>query len=243
MQKTTTQQFRIGSLIPSSNTTQEREFLQILPPGVSLHTARMTLTHVQKDTTIKIVEALDDAVQSLMDADVDVILLGLTAPSSRLGIGYDLELKKRIEDKSGKPATTAATASIQALNLLNAKRISFLAPWTEEINEFSVAFIENNGFEVPVHKTLGYPKNLDIGRLDSSTAYKMAIENDRDDIDAVMLACGNWLCIDVVDQIEKELGKPVITTNQVSFWGALKLAGYDQKINGFGKLLSQHLID
>jgi maleate cis-trans isomerase len=103
---------RIGSLIPSSNTSQEREFLNALPKGTSLHTARLKLTHVKKDTTIQILDELEQGVSSLVDADVDLILLGLTAPSSRLGLGYDLELKKRIEDLSGKPATTASTATI-----------------------------------------------------------------------------------------------------------------------------------
>ena len=232
---------RIGSLIPSSNTSQEREFLHALPRGISLHTARLKLTHVQKDTTIQILDELEEGVISLMDADVDVILLGLTAPSSRRGLGYDLELKKRIEDLSGKPATTAATATIEALTKLNVRRLSFLAPWTDEINEFSVSFLEKSGFEVPVRKAMGYSKNLDIGELESSTAYEMAIENDIDGTDAVMLACGNWFSMEAIDRVEKKLGKPVITTNQVSLWGALRALGHSESITGYGTLLQNHL--
>ena len=232
---------RIGSLIPSSNTVQEREFYDALPKGTSLHISRLKLTHVEAESTIKIVEKLGEASATLADADVDVLLLGLTAPSSRKGLGYDKTLKKMMEDASGKPATTAATATIEALNLLGVKRLAFCAPWTDEINGFSVSFLEANGIEVPQHKALGIAKNLDIGRLDSSTAFDMALELDRPDIDAIMLACGNWYTMEVIDKLEQKTGKPVLTTNQVSLWGALKILGHLDSLPGYGMLLRDHL--
>ena len=66
---------RIGSLIPSSNTVQEREFCAALPRNTSLHISRLKLTHVEAESTIKIVEKLDEGSAMLVDADVDVLLL------------------------------------------------------------------------------------------------------------------------------------------------------------------------
>jgi len=232
---------RIGSLIPSSNTVQEREYYLALPKGTSLHISRLKLTHVEADSTIKVVEKLGEASATLADADVDVMLLGLTAPSSRKGLGYDQTLKKMMEDSTGKPATTAATATIQALEVLGVKRLAFCAPWTDEINEFSVGFLRANGIEVPRHKALGIAKNLDIGRLDSSTAYDMALELDGPDVEAIMLACGNWFTMEVIDQLEQKTGKPVLTTNQVSLWGALKILGHIKTLPSYGVLLRDHL--
>ena len=232
---------RIGSLIPSSNTVQEREYCAVLPKEISLHISRLKLTHVEAESTIKVVEKLEEGALTLADADVDVLLLGLTAPSSRKGMGYDKVLKKMMEDASGKPATTAATATVEALNLLGVKKLAFCAPWTDEINGFSVNFLQENGFEVPAHKALGIAKNLDIGRLDSSTAYDMALELDSDKVDAVMLACGNWFTMEVVDKLEQKIGKPVLTTNQVSLWGALKILGNLNSLPGYGVLLEKHL--
>jgi maleate cis-trans isomerase len=146
-----------------------------------------------------------------------------------------------MEDASDKPATTAATATIEALNLLGVKRLAFCAPWTDEINGFSVSFLEANGIEVPQHKALGIAKNLDIGRLDSSTAFNMALELDRPNIDAIMLACGNWFTMEVIDKLEQKTGKPVLTTNQVSLWGALKILGHINTLPGYGVLLRDHL--
>jgi maleate isomerase len=232
---------KIGSLVPSSNATQEQELQAALPKGTSLHTSRLRLTQVEAESTIRIVEELEDGSRRLADADVDVLLLGLTAPSSRKGLGYDRELKKRMEDASGKPATTAATATVEALNVLGVKRLALCAPWSDEVNVFTASFLEASGFEVPTRKALGVIQNLEIGALAPQTAYDLGRAVDSDKVDAVMLACGNWHSMEVVDRLEKDIGKPVITTNQVSLWGALRILGHVASLPGYGRLLRDHL--
>jgi maleate isomerase len=232
---------KIGSLVPSSNATQEQEFQAALPKGTSLHTSRLRLTQVEAESTIRIVEELEDGSRRLADADVDVLLLGLTAPSSRKGLGYDRELKKRMEDASGKPATTAATATVEALNMLGVKRLALCAPWSDDVNGFTASFLEASGFEVPTRKALGVIQNLEIGALAPQTAYDLGRAVDSDKVDAVMLACGNWHSMEVVDRLEKDIGKPVITTNQVSMWGALRILGHVASLPGYGTLLRDYL--
>jgi maleate isomerase len=69
----------------------------------------------------------------------------------------------------------------------------------------------------------------------------MALELDRPNIDAIMLACGNWFTMEVIDKLEQKTGKPVLTTNQVSLWGALKILGHINTLPGYGVLLRDHL--
>ncbi|MEA2737860.1 MAG: hypothetical protein QOH05_1167, partial [Acetobacteraceae bacterium] len=125
---------RIGLLLPSSNTTQEPEFTHILPDEVTLHVARLPLRTVDPSSTARIVEDIETESQKLADADVDAIVLAATAPSSRNGIGYDQELIQRIESASGRKATTASTALIQALKALDVKRLVIGAPWSDATN-------------------------------------------------------------------------------------------------------------
>lgn len=235
------EQRRIGLLLPSSNTTQEPEFTRILPDGVSLHSARLPLRMVDPSSTAAIVEDIETESQKLADADVDAIVLAATAPSSRNGLGYDQELIKRIEAASGKKATTASTALIQALTVLNATRLVIAAPWSDATNATSVAFIEASGFTVLAHSAMGHVSNLEIGLLDEQTAYDMGVAVDRPDAQAVMLACGNWLTTGIVDRLEAAVGKPVLTTNQVSLWAVLRLADYHAPVFGWGSLLREHM--
>jgi maleate cis-trans isomerase len=118
---------RIGLLLPSSNTTQGAEFARILPDGVTLHVGRLPLRTVEASSTARVVEDLESESRKLSDADVDAIVLAATAPSSRNGIGYDQELIGRIELASGRKATTASTALIQALTALEVERLVLTA--------------------------------------------------------------------------------------------------------------------
>ena len=58
--------------------------------------------------------------------------------------------------------------------------------------------------------------------------------------DAVILACGNWSTFSIIDELECDLGKPVLTTNQVSLWHALKMMN-ERPLSGLGVLLREHL--
>src|SRR5580700_1431954 len=231
---------RIGLLVPSSSSVQEWDIARALPDDVTLHVARMRLSNVDAESTLRIVQEIETESQKLADVDVDVIIFPATAPSSRNGIGYDQELIKRISEASGKPATTASTALLEALHVLSVKQIVLGAPWSASVNETVAAFIEANGVKVLAQEALGIVRNLDIGLLDAQTAYDVGRRVDRPDADAVMLACGNWTTFAVIDRLERDLGKPVLTTNQVSLWHALKIMG-GAPLHGLGVLPREHL--
>jgi maleate cis-trans isomerase len=233
---------RIGLLLPSSNSVQEPDFGSVLPKDITLHVARMGLSTVEADSTLRIVQEIETESQKLADVDVDVIVFAATAPSSRNGIGYDSELIARITAASGKPATTASTALLEALHVLSAKRIALGAPWSAAVNHSAAAFIEANGFEVLAQEALGLVRNLEIGLLDPQTAYDVGRRVDRPNADAVMLACGNWTTFAIIERLERDLGKPVLTTNQVSLWHALKIMG-SGPLRGLGVLPREHLGD
>src|ERR1700720_1943142 len=231
---------RIGLLVPSSSSVQEWDIGRALPDDITLHVARMRLSNVDAESTLRVVQEIETESQKLADVDVDVIIFPATAPSSRNGIGYDQELIKRITAASGKPATTASTALLEAFQVLSIKQIVLGAPWSASVNQTVAAFIEANGVKVLGQEALGLSRNLEIGLLDPQTAYDVGRRVNRLGADAVMLACGNWSTFSIIDQLERNLGKPVLTTNQVSLWHALKMMGM-RPLGGLGVLLWEHL--
>ena len=233
---------RIGLLLPSSSSVQEWDIGRALPQGITLHVARMRLSNVDADSTLRVVQEIETESQKLADVDVDVIILPATAPSSRNGPGYDQELIKRISAASGKPATTASTALLEALRVLSVKQIVLGAPWSDAVNQTVAAFLAANGVEVLAQEALGLVRNLEIGLLDPQTAFDVGRRVNRPEADAVMLACGNWSTFAIVDRLEQDLGKPVLTTNQVSLWHALRIMGA-RPLDGPGVLLRRHLSD
>lgn len=231
---------RIGLMLPSSNSVQEPELYRTLPPQVTLHVTRLFLEKIEANSTLMIGEQVEDGARRLSHADVDIIVLAATAPSSRKGIGYDRELMAKITAASNRQATTAATALLAAMQELGVKRLALGAPWSEDVNATTANFIEQNGFSVVGRKCLGIVANLEVGRLDAQTAYDVGRQLAGADVDAVMLACGNWSTFPIIEKLEREIGKPVLTTNQVSLWHVFKLLGLGP-MGGLGTLMRDHL--
>jgi maleate isomerase len=235
-----TRTHRFGLLTPSSNTTQEPEFSEVLPRTVSLHTGRLGFTNIDAETMVRCIEELETESRKLADADVGVIVLAATAPSLTKGKGYDRELIKRMEDASGKPATTASTAFVEALTFLGIRRIAIAAPWSETMNKTVVRFMEANGFEVVNYEVMGLVRNTELGRVDPETAYELGRRVDRPNADAVILPGGNWPTMSIVERLERDLGKPVLTNNAASIWAGLRILRSHDSITGYGRLLRDH---
>jgi maleate cis-trans isomerase len=232
---------RFGLLTPSSNTTQEPELSAALPPDVSLHTGRVTYRDITPEEQMRCVLELEQESRKLADAEVDVIVFAATAPSLAKGKGYDRELIKRMEDASGKPATTASTAFVEALACLGIRRIAIAAPWSEAMNKTVVSFMEANGFEVVNCGVMGLVQNTELGRADPETAYELGRRVDRPDADAVILPGGNWPTMSIVERLERDIGKPVLTNNAVSIWAGLRILRCHDSIAGYGRLLRDHM--
>ena len=232
---------RIGLLVPSSNTTVEPEFYRALPREVTLHVARLYLDKIATGTIASMVSDIEMQSRSLASADVDIIVLGAAAPSFLKGLGYDREMAKKIEAASGKRATTTSTALIEALQYLGVSRVVLGAAYDDKVNAIAKSFLEVNGFNVLDAQGLGLVDNLVVGRLDATSAYELARKIDRPDAEAIVLACTNWKTMDVIERLERELGKPVLSTTQVTIWTALRAIGRIEGVPGYGRLLRDHL--
>ncbi len=228
---------RIGILIPSSNTTMEPEFNEMAPEGVSIHASRMKLVEVTEESLIKMEEYAERAAKLLVDANVDLIVYGCTTGSLVKGAGYDLELSNKLERACGRPVIATATAVLEALREVEAEKVCVATPYIEELNEKEKKFLEDNGFRVLKIKGLGIRKNVEIGKLPPSTAYRLAREVFAPDADCIFISCTNFRTIEVIELLEEDLGVPIITSNQASMWAALKRLGISQTIGGFGALL------
>ena len=111
------------------------------------------------------------------------------------------------------------------------------AAYSDKVNAIAQKFLEANGFNVLAAHGLGLVDNLVVGRLDASSAYELALKIDRPDAEAIVLACTNWKTMDVLERLERELCKPVLSTTQVTIWAALRGIGSIEGVPGYGHLL------
>jgi maleate isomerase len=142
-----------------------------------------------------------------------------------------------MEHASGRPATTAATAFVDALTRLGVETIAIGAPWSKTMDKPMVDFMEMSGFKVVHSEVIGFVASIELGRVGPERAYELGRRADRPDADAVIMPGGNWPAMSVVDRLERELGKPVLANNAVSLWAGLRLIKTGGSIPGYGRLL------
>jgi maleate isomerase len=223
---------RIGIIVPSTNTTCEEEFRQIAPQGISIHTARVYNPEVKSEeekeaTMMRMNQEVERAAREVAGVEPDVILYACTTGSFLKGPGYDLEVEKKISSTTGVRALTTTTAVVEALKVFNFKRMGMVTPYTSGTASKERTFLEKvtPGLKVIREKNLEIISNLARGRLSPSTAYQAAREIDAPEVEGIFISCTNWRTIEVIDLLENDLGKPVITSNQASMWLVLKKLG------------------
>ena len=233
---------RIGLIVPSSNTTCEEEFHLMAPEGVSIHTARAFNPEVKAEeekeaAILQMNSEIVKAARELGSVEPAVIVYACTTGSFIKGPGYDREIGERIKGETGVPGVSTTTAVTEALKALGLKRAVLATPYHEKIGEREKAFFENAipDFRFVVEKHLGIVPNLPKGRLTPYSAYKTARDIDTQEADGIFISCTNWRTIEIIEELEADTGKPVVTSNQASMWMALKIMGVFG-IEGYGKL-------
>jgi len=239
---------RVGLLIPSRNTTLEPEFNRMAPEGVSVHAARMILKEASPAALRQMEKEVYRAASVITAVNPDVIVVGCTSGSFIKGLGYDQRLIKKITQLTGVKAITTSTAVIEGLKLLRITRVAVATPYTDEVNEKEKEFIEAHGIRVTGIRGLGYSKPMKsyplaskpvslIGLLTPAIAYKLAMDVDTREADGIFISCTNFRTVEIIEALEKNSGKPVVTSNQASMAMALRMMGIKEKITGFGSLL------
>lgn len=232
---------RLGLIVPSSNTTNEPEFWRWSPDGVAVYSARMMLEAVTEEELIDMADDVEAAVRKLSTAQVDAIAFGCTTGSLVKGVGYDERIQEMIEDVTGVPGIATSTAIMHAFDALGAESLAIATPYIEQMNTKEVEFLEQNGYDVTGITGLDIEPNIDIGRQEPSIAYRLAQSIDDPEADAVFLSCTNFRSLDVIEQLERDLDKPVVSSNSATLWASLNVLDVDTGDTELGELYSREL--
>jgi maleate isomerase len=229
---------KLGLILPSSNTTVEPDFHRVLPEHVSLHSSRIWVVDVTHDDLEAMNRDSEMAARYVGTAQVDAIAYACTSGSFIGGPGYDQELLARISAVSGgAPAVGTSPAMVEALRAVGIRRVSVVTPYTDGINEGLTTFLTAHGFDVLSMAGQQIVPNVEIGAQAPETIVAFAKANLDPQADGLFLSCTNWRAMEVAEQLERETGKPVVTSNQATLWAALRALGVTTAIDGYGGLL------
>lgn len=224
----------IGMMTPG--TGQQVEFHRKAPEGVAVCTTLIPLKEATSEGLIEMGKYVEEAANLLARQEPDVILFLCTTGSLIKGPGYDQELIQRIERVSGIPATTTTTAVIEAFHALDVKKILVITPYIDEVNKAEKEFLEESGFEVVFIKGMGLLKE-GIRKVRPEMIYSFVKQNFKEQAEAIFISCTGLCVFDIIEPLETDLKRPVITSVQASFWASLRKMKVLDKVEGLGRLL------
>ena len=233
---------RLGFLVPPGNPTVETEMIALAPRGVSVHFHRMTAHGAggsldgQDERNRMMVANIDESAELLAMVEPDVILIAHTATSYHLGRQREAELLARLQKSTGRRVVTAFASVLKALERLDVRRLALGTPYSPETTLQGKTHLEEHGLEIVNFANL--PGVTNIYDETAERAYRLARMVDRAEAEAVFLSGTGLPTLPVLELLEQDLGKPVLSSASAMMWHALRLAGVGQSILGYGRLLT-----
>lgn len=247
----TSKYFRIGQIVPSSNTTMETEIPAMLKAREAVaaerftfHSSRMRMKRVVKEELAAMDADSDRCALELSDARVDVIGYACLVAIMSMGRGYHAASEARLHERTREngaptPVVTSAGALIHGLRTLGAKKVAIITPYMRPLTELVVDYIEHEGIEVVDAISLEIPDNLAVGARDPlllvDIARKLTIAN----ADAVVLsACVQMPSLTAIPAVEAALGRPVVSAAVCTTYQMLQKLDLLPVVPGAGALLA-----
>lgn len=230
---------KIGILVPAVNAVMEPDFNRLARNGISVFASRIgrRSPDVSVESQIEMLDHLDSAAELLAAAGVDLMVFGCTSSSFVRGPGGDLEIAERVRRLTGVEAITTSTGVVEALRHLGISRVSVFTPYVDEVNEKERQFLAGNGLEVVSIKGMQFRTSAQNRAFPMEEIYREARRADSPKSEGLFISCTNFRALGAIDLLERDLGKPVVTSNQASFWYALQKLRVREPIDGYGQLL------
>ena len=234
---------RIGLVVPSTNTVMERDAWRLAPDGVVVATARM-----HYDRSLAPLERLEAqlghvaaAVDDVRTAAVDVVVYGCTSGSFFRGRRWEVGHLADLEAIAACPVVLTARAVVDAAIALGLRRVTVLTPYAADVDERLHAYLTDFGFTVVAFVRPEREAGSRPADIRPSAIVDALRTTTPEATDGYLLVCTALPVLDLIEPLEAELGRPVVTSNQAAMWAALRSIGHDQPVAGHGRLLADRL--
>jgi maleate isomerase len=243
--------YRVGLIVPSSNTTMETEIPamlrareQVLPERFTFHSSRMRMKQVTKEELAAMDRDSDRCALELSDARMDVMGYACLVAIMSMGLGYHRTSQRRLGEvaaANGAPApvATSAGALIEGLQALGAKRVAIITPYLKPLTQLVIDYIQAEGIEVVDSVSLEIHDNLAVGARDPRAPADLWKQLNLKGVDVIVAsACVQMPSLAAVPLIEQASGLPVVSSAVCTTWSLLKHLGLERRVPGAGALLS-----
>ena len=231
----------VGLISPNLSEDTLIDVYEVFPPDIRIEGRTLKVGKYTDDEFHRAELAFADLVRDLARQPLDFLMVTGELFLSFKGPGSDLEILDLVKQITAVSASTVLTAVVRGCRALDLKRIVMASPFPEDQDERLVKFLAHYGIEVVAFRGLGCPNADVIWELPPESGYELAsaLLHEHPNVDGVYLPCNKWRTISVIERIEQDNQKPVVTNTQAWVWEALRLMNMRKPIAGYGRLLSE----
>lgn len=227
---------RLGIIVPSGNVIAEPQIRAMLPAGVGALITRLALRGSSEAELRRMEAGVEDAARLLADAQVDRIVFHCTAVTT-FSPEAGLAIRERIRAATGIPGLVTSDALAAAFQTLRIRRVVLLSPYIAPVHRREIAFLEHLGLDVVGEAALGIDTNDEMARLSPAQLEKWAMSQHHEQADGYFLSCTALRTAELIAPLERALARPVLTSNQVMVWHALRDVGIPGGSSVWGQLM------
>ena len=229
---------RIGVVTLSTDFTIEQDFRRIcngIPVDIFINRIPFEnpLTH---ENYLKMADHLPKIVENILpDQKLDTVAYGCT--SGTVAIGEEKIASQIHKSKPGVYVTTPITAALRAFKKLDINKIAILTPYPKLVNQTIYDYLQNRRIEIDSFCGFNLEYDFDIAKVDPHHLIKTIKSIKYSDVDAVFVSCTALRIVEVLQEIEDLIKKPIISSNQAIIWDSIRSTKIKSSITGYGKLL------
>ena len=229
---------RVGVVTLSTDFTIEQDFRRIcnnIPIDIFVNRIPFDnpLTH---KNYLKMADHLPKIVQDILpNQKLDTVAYGCT--SGTVAIGEERIASQIHKSKPGVYVTTPITAALRAFKKLDINKIAILTPYPKLVNETVYDYLQKRRIEVDSFSGFNLEYDSDIAKVDPQHLIKTIKNIDYSDVDAIFVSCTALRIVEVLQEIEDLIKKPIVSSNQAIIWDSIRSTKIKSNIKGYGKLL------
>ena len=230
---------RIGLITLASDFRIEKDFNDIIyGKNIDLYSNRINCYNpLTNETLKKMADDIPEVTKNILpDQKLDCVAYGCT--SGTIAAGYQSIYEKVNLAKPNTKVTTPITSAINALKTLKINKVSIFTPYTDEINQSVISYFKDEKIEISELSYFDIASDLDIGKVDPQHLFDVLVKQDLSKSDALFVSCTALPVLSIIDEIEKKLGKVILSSNQTLIWDTLKQIDNQNKVDGYGVLFN-----
>ena len=233
---------RIGMLVPSLPfDTNVHEFYLMAPEGVSLIIAWLGVGGMSQERYDRAIANIAEPLRMVSERKADVILQAGVPPLVTRGPGFEAEVLARVAELTPLPFITDVGASSAALKALGLERVLMLSStFDNETARHIAAYLKVKGIELVGAARAQIARDV-VGTVPLEEVYRAArklFESHPGEADGIWITQASMPSVPVIEELERSLNVPVVSSAQALMWAGLRAAGVREAISGFGKLFT-----